>query len=151
MFRCQETPRQKQETLKRLPLSSRPETLGCSPRGTGGGGCGDDDVHHPDKNVCHRDPDRDKLVKTEQDGCFIRARITRRRVTSGGWSRLYITEVVKRFKNSPPPPMSVETLKQKHATATILEVPRTNGSLQTEGPGCLPWVELAYQRVRMRF
>lgn len=102
MFRCQETPRQKQETLKRLPLSSSPETLGCSPRGTGGGGCWEEDAHHPDKNVCRCDPDLDKLVKTEQDGCFIRAWITRRRVPSGGRkSRLYITEVMKWFKNIP--------------------------------------------------
>lgn len=30
-------------------------------------------LQHPDKSVCHHDPDLDKLVKTEQDGRFIRA------------------------------------------------------------------------------
>lgn len=55
-------------------------------------------------------------------------------------SRLYIMPCQSRHR-----------LKQKHATAPLLEVQRTNGSFQTEGPACLCGEELAYQRVKMRF
>lgn len=56
MSRYQETPRQKQDWLKGQPLPSSPGRK-CSPRGARGGWCG-----------CHHNPDRDKLMKTGQDG-----------------------------------------------------------------------------------